>query len=112
GNGLGRSVWRRGLAVFALFQGWGNDPAAYATGPGSDVLDAIGRLFPAGGGAGPDAGATADLDRQFGLGSEPPIMRWNYIVDGAVHRVLACDTRTRRGFTGPVSPPIQLPDGE
>jgi hypothetical protein len=26
--------------------------------------------------------------------------------------VIACDTRTRRGFTGPVSPPLQLPDAE
>ena len=112
GNPLGRSVWRDGLAVFALFQGWGNDPAAYDTQPGADVLDVCGRLFPADGRAGPDPQAVTDLDHLFGLGAEPPVMRWNYTVDGSVHRVLACDTRTRRGFTGPVSPPIQLPDGE
>jgi hypothetical protein len=116
GTRLGRSVIRDALTVFALTQGWGNDPRAYDTGPGAEVLDAATRLFPAGAAAPlPDPNATDDLDRLFGLvgqPQQPPIMRWHYTIDGPAHRVIACDTRTRRGFTSPTSPPVQLPDGE
>jgi hypothetical protein len=111
GNPLGRSVIRDGLTTFAITQGWGNNPGAYDSGPGAEILAAASRLFPQTG-TGPDLAAAADLDRLFGLAGEPPIMRWHYQIDGAAHRVIACDTRTRRGYTGPVSPPIQLPDGE
>jgi len=110
---LGRSVVRDGLVTYALMQGWGNDPAAFAVGPGgADLLAAVETLFPAGRASGPDPTAVAEVDRLLGLAGGPPVVRWNYQVDGAVHRVVACDTRTRRGFTGPVSPPVQLPDGE
>jgi hypothetical protein len=112
GNGLGRSVVRDGLVTYALTQGWGNDPAAFEGGPGAQLLDAVGRLFPPSAATGPDPAAAVELDALLGLGGQPALVRWNYAVDGAVHRVLACDTRTRRGFTGPVSPPVQLPDGE
>lgn len=113
GNPLGRSVIRDGLTVFALTQGWGNDPAAYDTGPGAEVLAAAAQLFPEGEAAPlPDPNATDALDLLFGLAGQPPQMRWHYTIDGAAHRVIACDTRTRRGFTSPTSPPMQLPDGE
>lgn len=114
GNGLGRSIVRDGLVTFALTQGWGNDPAAYQAGPGAELLAAVGQLFPAGVPTGPDPTAVATLDALLGTAgpSASPTMRWNYTVDGTVHRVVACDTRTRRGFTGPISPPLQLPDGE
>jgi hypothetical protein len=113
GNRFGRAVIRDGLTAFALTQGWGNDPAAYDTGPGADVLTAASQLFPKGAAAPlPDPNATDALERLFGLAGQPPIMRWHYTIDGAAHRVIACDTRTRRGFTAPTAPPIQLPDGE
>lgn len=112
GNGLGRSVMRDGLAAFALLQGWGNDPVAYEDGPAAQLLDAISRLFSAGSTAGPDPAAAAEIDTLLGFTGQPPLMRWHYTVDGAVHRVIACDTRTRRGLTGRVSPPVQLPDAE
>jgi hypothetical protein len=113
GTRLGRSVIRDGLTVFALTQGWGNDPRAYDTGPGAEVLAAAAQLFPEGAAAPlPDPNAVDALDRLFGLGGQPPTMRWHYTIDGAAHRVIACDTRTRRGFTSPTSPPVQLPDGE
>jgi hypothetical protein len=31
GNALGRQVLRNGMAAYAVFQAWGNDPRAYAT---------------------------------------------------------------------------------
>ena len=112
GNGLGRSVMRDGLAAFALLQGWGNNPVAFESGPGAELLDAISRLFPANAPNGPDPSAAAAIDTLLGFNGQPPLMRWHYTVDGAVHRVIVCDTRTRRGFTGRVSPPVQLPDTE
>ncbi len=113
GNRFGRAVIRDGLTVFALTQGWGNDPVAYETSPAADVLTAASQLFPHGAAAPlPDPNATDALDRLFGLAGQPPTMRWHYTIDGAAHRVIACDTRTRRGFTTPTAPPIQLPDGE
>jgi hypothetical protein len=112
GNPLGRSVVRDGLVAYLLMQGWGNDPAAFATGPGQQLLAAVEDLFPPGVPAGPDPAATVALDALLGTDGGTPAVRWNYSVDGSTHRVLVCDTRTRRGFTGPLSPPQQLPDGE
>jgi hypothetical protein len=114
GNPLGRSIIRDGLVAYFLMQGWGNDPEAFTQGPGSELLAAIATLFPENAPTGPDPGAVVTLDRLLGTGAEgpTPAIRWSYTVDGAAHRVLVCDTRTRRGFSGPVSPPAQLPDGE
>jgi hypothetical protein len=114
GNGLGRSVVRDGLVAFALTQGWGNDPAAFVDGPGARLLAAAAALFPAGAATGPHPDAVAEIDALLGTAgpTAPPQVRWNFTVDGAVHRVVACDTRTRRGFTGPISPPLQLTDAE
>jgi hypothetical protein len=112
GNPVGRSVVRDGLLSFALTQGWGNNPTAFDSGPGADLLARIAELFPAGAANGPNTTATGAIDTLLGLSGQPPKMRWHYRIDGPAHRVIACDTRTRRGFTGPVSPPQQLPDGE
>jgi hypothetical protein len=112
GNPLGRSVVRDGLVSFAVTQGWGNDPAAYETGSGADLLARTGELFRASATHGPDPQAAAAIDTLLGLAGQPPSMRWNFTVDGPVHRVIACDTRTRRSFTGPVSPPVQFSDAE
>jgi hypothetical protein len=124
GNGLGRSVMRDGLVTFALFAAWGNDPGAWSQGANKALLDAVPLLFPdpvpglpPGNvhdhrNPGPDETVAATLDHLLGFDGSPPEVRWNYTVDGATHRVIACDTRTRRGFTGQISPPVQLPDGE
>jgi hypothetical protein len=112
GSDLGRSVIRDGLVVFALTQGWGNDPLAYEAGAGADLLARISDLFPPGAAEGPGRSAADAIDTILGLAAQPPQMRWNFSVDGPAHRVIACDTRTRRGFSGPVSPPILLPEDE
>ena len=123
GNGLGRSIMRDGLVAFALFEAWGNDPDTWAQGANKELLDAVPLLFPPPA-QGPPATAhdhrnpgpvleVADrIDGLLGFDGTPPKVVWNYTVDGATHRVIACDTRTRRGFVGRVSPPVQLPDGE
>jgi hypothetical protein len=112
GNPLGRSVIRDGLVTFALMQGWGDNPIGYDGGPGAELLARCAELFPDGAAQGPAAGAVGAIDTLLGLGGQPPQMRWNFTIDGPAHRVIACDTRTRRVFTGPVSPPIQLSDAE
>jgi len=112
GNPLGRSVVRDGLVTFALTQGWGNNPIAYDSGPGAGLLARSTELFPASATQGPAQGAVDAIDTVLGLGGQPPQMRWNFAIDGPAHRVIACDTRTRRTFSGPVSPPIQLADAE
>ncbi len=112
GQPFGRAVVRDGLVSFALTQGWGNNPIGYDSGPAADLLARATELFPAGAATGPDTQATAKLDALLGLAGQPPKVRWDFRIDGAAHRVIACDTRTRRGFTGPVSPPVQLPDEE
>jgi hypothetical protein len=112
GNPLGRSVIRDGLVAFALTQGWGNNPIGYDSGPGADLLSRSAELFPVSAAQGPAPGAVAAIDTLLGLGGQPPQMRWNFVVDGPAHRVIACDTRTRRTFSGPVSPPIQFADDE
>lgn len=112
GTALGRSVLRDGLVAFALMQGWGNDPKAFADGPGAQLLAAAGRLFGAGAADGPDGAAVEEIETLLGIGAgRRPKVDWHFTIDGAVHRVVVCDTRTRRGFISDISPPVALPDG-
>ncbi|MEZ4431806.1 MAG: hypothetical protein R3F65_05290 [bacterium] len=41
GGGYGRRVVRNGLLAYAVFQHWGNDPAAFAAGAGAGLLAAL-----------------------------------------------------------------------
>jgi hypothetical protein len=112
GTALGRSILRDGLVSYLLMQAWGNDPKAFEEGPRAELLAAAGRLFPEGAADGPEPGAVDEIERLLGLiGGQPPRIDWHFTVDGAVHRAIVCDTRTRRGFSGDVTPPIALPDG-
>ena len=108
---LGRTVLRNGLVAYLVCQGWGNDPAAFATAgsKGKELLDAVPRLFPAGGQNLPDT-ATADaVDVILGLdGAEPPV-RWDYRVDGPKHRVARARHADPARLPHRVSPPINLP---
>lgn len=118
GNAFGRSVVRNALVAYALFQGWGNDPRAFAAqDPAPDgesraapqVLRHIARLFFDEAGdfrpTGPDPDATAKLEHHFDLKSlfEPPPplaerMFWHYRYDGPGFEMLGLDTRTWRGY--------------
>ena len=52
---LGRTIIRNGLVSYAMFQAWGNDPAAFESGPNKELLDAIERLNPPAAPTFPDA---------------------------------------------------------
>ena len=111
GNPLGRSIIRDGLLAYLLMQGWGNDPKAFEQGPNRQLLEAVPRLFPLGVQEGPVKAAVDEIDALLGTNDKPPKVTWNYAVPGATHQVLVLDTRTRRSFSGEISPPISLPDG-
>jgi hypothetical protein len=102
GSTLGRTIVRNAVAAYTIFQGWGNDPPAFAQNApnpaGYQVLTAIQALFPTGSSVGPNASAKAQLDPLLGTDGAEPKIRFSYRVEGPVHRVIVLDTRTRRGY--------------
>jgi hypothetical protein len=105
GNVLGRAVVRNAMVAGTMFQAWGNDPGAWS-GDRAALLDAIERLFPSGAAAGPDDAASVKINTLLGLnpGAEPKF-DFAYTLDGPTHRVVVLDTRTRREYRTPQSPP-------
>jgi hypothetical protein len=103
---LGRTIVRNGILAYALFQGWGNDPARFQSENFAKLLHEAVHLFP----AEPsrptqESPAARKIDRLLGLdGSDPPLI-WHYAVQGGQHMVLALDNRTRRSFVSRVGPP-------
>lgn len=112
GSPLGRTIVRNALLAYTLFQGWGNDPAAFADpeSPGGTVLHAAETMFPQGGIAYPVPSAVTTLDIAFGLSGSDPTVRFDYVIDGSVHRAIVMDSRTRRAFAGLDMPPALLSD--
>ena len=109
---LGRTIVRNALVSYAMFQAWGNDPAAFESGANKDLLDAIERLNPKDADNFPDAQVAADLNQRLGLTtmaeSVEPTLKWHYHVDGPRHRLVVLDNRTRRGYVGRVTPPQNI----
>jgi hypothetical protein len=107
-NPLGKTVLRNGLLAYALFQGWGNDPEYFESGPAAELLTLTPQLFPQGLTTPPSSEppAAERINVLFGLdgAAEPPI-RWNYTVKSARHLLIAIDNRTRRSFVSRIGPP-------
>lgn len=105
GNVLGQAIVRNALVTGTMFQAWGNDPGAWS-GDREALLDAIERLFPSGTATGPDDAASVEINTLLGLnpGAEPKF-DFSYTLDGPTHRVVVLDTRTRREYRTPESPP-------
>jgi hypothetical protein len=118
---MGAQVIRNALCAYALFQGWGNDPAAFATGRNAEFLQAISTRF--GQPAGPyPHGEDNPMHQLLGLIPATPAqqVRWNYQVPSPTTLMVVLDTRTRRKFAGQgFQPPdllgqnrdVQLPAG-
>ncbi|MDH6228275.1 hypothetical protein M2169_005245 [Streptomyces sp. MJP52] len=103
----GRRFLANGIAAYAVFQHWGNVPAAFGPGPegeaGRDLLAAL---------AQPDhtaPGPAAVIARRTGVPSGTHSGRitradgslpWHYSVDWPAHQLVAVDTRTQRVFRG------------
>jgi len=122
GNALGRNVLRNGLAAYLVFQGWGNDPRAFAfgTGPHSDTLRLARSMFiddtGEGRGDGPRPEVPSALDRAFNnqplTVQEPSLaerMPWHYRYDGPGYEFLALDSRTCRSYERDADPTIGQP---
>lgn len=95
GAPLGPRLVQNALAAYTVFQGWGNDPEAFAAGTrGGEVLEVLSRW----------AGEAHDDARLFRLLRVDPRlpletgMAWHYSVRFAAHRLLVLDTRTCRRF--------------
>jgi hypothetical protein len=107
-NPLGKTVLRNGILGYALFQGWGNDPNYFQSGPGAELLANAAQLFPPGLITPPSSEpeAAERINLLFGLdGAQNPPIRWNYTVKGARHLLIALDNRTRRSFVSRIGPP-------
>ena len=105
---LGRTIIRNGLVSYAMFQGWGNDPAAFESGPNKELLDAIERLNPPAAPTFPDAQVAGAIEERLGLRNSESALQWHYHVDGPRHRLVVLDNRTRRAFAGRVTPPQNM----
>jgi hypothetical protein len=95
----GRFILRNGLMAFAVMQGWGTNPADYATGkPGKALLDAIGpAVSPT---TAPSPAALAAIDVLLGFDKPttaiPKRAVFNSALDAGDYRVVILDTRTHR----------------
>ena len=97
GKPLGRRVVQNALAAYAVFQGWGNDPARYAAGePGGRLLSALERW------RGEQDDTAEAIAAAVGLPSHDrsPRIAWDYAIDTPCYQAIVLDTRTRRGFGG------------
>lgn len=103
---LGKAVVRNGLMAYGVFQGWGNDPAAFGTdGANKDFFTEI---TPVVTGA---AAPTGKLDNLCGIADGPNHFTWHYRVLGPDHVTAVLDTRTRRKLKGQgMAPPNLLGD--
>lgn len=122
-NPLGKTVLRNGILGYALFQGWGNDPEYFESGPAAELLSLVPQVFPQGLTTPPtsEPPPAERINILFGLdGSAQPPIRWNYTVKCARHLLIALDNRTRRSFVSRLGPPgniaipaiaAQIPEG-
>lgn len=98
---MGAQIIRNALCAYALFQGWGNDPAAFKTGRNAEFLDLIAARF--GQAAGPyPKGDDNPMHQLLGLITATPAqsVKWNYQVPSPASLMVVLDTRTRRKFNG------------
>jgi hypothetical protein len=107
-NAFGRALIRNALAAHTICQAWGNAPGLWDSDPKrKDLLDKIAQMFPQGWSGGPanTTGANGVVDT---LGLTPkgePQIDFSFSVDGPAHSVRVLDTRTRREYDTPKSPP-------
>jgi hypothetical protein len=98
---MGAQIVRNALCAYALFQGWGNDPAAFASGRNAELLVQIAARF--GQAAGPyPKGDDNPMHQLIGLITATPAQQvsWNYRVPAPTTMTIVLDTRTRRKFAG------------
>lgn len=115
---FGRAVMRNALMAYAVFQGWGNDPAIYRhdgavaaadVSPNETLLDRATELT--GNLQAPTSAMFENVDKLVGLDATMSDAKcvFHYQVPGPAHMVHVLDTRTKRGYRGKIhSPPMLL----
>ena len=107
---LGRRIVRNALLNYALFQGWGNDPEQFEDQHGAAFLQAVdtwqgdeeaqqAEVFEEILGIPPGFSGTGELAHS------PRSLRWHYTLAGPGYRIIVLNTRTRRFYPKPSSPP-------
>ena len=117
GRKLGQAIIGNAMIAYALFQDWGNDPVAYASGPKAQLLTLVQRLFPSALKKGPDQQVFQQIAALLGhdqpltetpdskFASANPALKWHFTIDGPKHRAIALDNRTRRSYVSQAGPP-------
>jgi hypothetical protein len=114
-NPLGRAIVRNGMLAFALFQGWGNDPAKYTQGKPKRLLELAAQLFTATSTAATQQTANDEIEQLFGLNrrtldpsTSDEQLSWHYSVPGTRHLVHVIDNRTQRNWLTRGGPPTNI----
>jgi hypothetical protein len=107
GSPTGLHLTRNGMVAYAFFQGWGNDPAAFATGGvNAGFLEQAATAI-----TGRNPADITTLDAALGLSTPfSPTVQWSYqlLDDSWAFGVLVFDERTRRGYRSDISPPARI----
>ena len=105
---LGSTILRNGLVAYAVCQGWGNDPAAFAKGDNKKLLDDAVKLYAF---ENVDVNARTAIDEVIGNGATRTVkVTWNYSIDFEAHRVVVLDTRNHRQLFGHRPPGLLTSD--
>ncbi|NOQ62926.1 MAG: hypothetical protein GQ582_00255 [Methyloprofundus sp.] len=106
-----QNIFRNGLASFALFQAWGNDPDYWNNLPSENNLlqqtvALVGSNF--------SLESIEAINTTLGVGAATPALlpqvKWNFKIDFPTHILVGLDTRHHRHFESPFSPPGLLTD--
>jgi hypothetical protein len=98
---LGRAIVRNGVMAYVAFQGWGNEPAAFATaGNNKDLLDRASEIATAHNAA--PLPSVQRLEELIGISGadQSKQAKFHYTVPGARHLTIVMDSRTRRKYSG------------
>jgi hypothetical protein len=107
-NLFGRALVRNALAAHTICQAWGNEPQLWSDDDDHRILlEGISGMFPDGWDGGPaDVDGAAAVVQTLGLTpTGEPLFDFSFGVEGPMHKVRVLDTRTRREYDSPKSPP-------
>ncbi len=98
-----KRIVRNGLAAYALFQCWGNDPTRFASGNEALLLSKLSVTYSAAAAlpeiiSDPICADTL-LDLDTAQQNNTARVLWDWVIDGPGYRVIALDTRTHRDFS-------------
>jgi len=105
---LGRALVRNGVMAYGIFQGWGNNPAAFDSGNNKDFLDKTVEMAAAL--VTPPQAVVQRLEELIGASGADATRQaiWHYTVPGPKHLVAVMDSRTRRKYRGQGEFPASL----